>query len=282
MTSRSTPILRMAYAGAAAVPLLVIVTVTVRSPVSAAVAPIEPTASGSESPTTPPPLPPSSSGQPPIVAKPGPSGAPTPRPTLPSPTSTGPRLIQSTAVIRDAIDAFHKQIQLHQMHEAVGSMRKLIGMDPSVLEDKGVRSDSMALTLDCQKLPKPDPDDVFEMLVSSMGTVGIDILYEIMTTHGGLSAADYSKELLAREDVRTRGSPALQVAYALKTAKNCDDVRAAYPAAKTDGDKRALGLLYEMQKGCGRRHYGTCCLSTGDKEIAETINAMHARLGIRF
>jgi hypothetical protein len=179
------------------------------------------------------------------------------------------------------MDVLHKQIQLHQMHEAVGSLKKLIELDPSSVEDKGVRSDIVSLTLDVLKLPKPDPDDMFEMLVSSMGTTGIDILYQIMTTHGGMPAADYAKDLLAREDVRSRGSAAMKVAYALREAKNCDDVRAAFPAAVADGDQRALGLLYEFQKRCGRRHFSNCCLE-GDKELADTINAMHTRLGVHF
>jgi hypothetical protein len=273
--------LGLAYAGACAIPLLVLFAVAVRSPVRADE--VELASSTSSAATNTPSnvlvTPVSGKASPP---RPNVTGPTTSRPAIPPVTSpTGPKLIQSTAVVREAIDTLHKQIQLHQMHDAVGSVKHLLELDPGSLEDRGVRSDIIALTLDVQKLPKPDPDDMFEMLVSSMGTTGIDILYEIMTTHGGMSAADYSRDLLAREDVRAHGSPALRAAYALKAAKNCDDVRAAFPAAKEDGDKRALGLLYELQKGCGRRHYSVCCLEN-DKELADTINAMHSRLGIHF
>ncbi|MFO0615127.1 MAG: hypothetical protein U0414_21225 [Polyangiaceae bacterium] len=273
--------LGLAYAGACAVPLLVVFAVVVRSPVRADE--VATTTSTSVGPTTSmAPVPVVPSGAKVSSARPPPTPSATARPTIPPlPAPTGPKLIQSTAVLRDAIDALHKQIQLHQMHEAVGGVKHLLELDPATIEDPGVRSDVIALTLDVLKLPKPDPEDMFEMLVSSMGTTGIDILYEIMTTHGGMAAADYSRDLLAREDVRAHGSPALKVAYALKSAKNCDDVRAAFPAAKDDGDKRALGLLYEFQKRCGRRHFSVCCLE-GDKELADTINAMHTRLGIHF
>lgn len=264
-------------------PLLVIVAVMVRSPVRADAVATESEASSSPSSG---PIPsgmlavspgPSPSG----VIRPGPSGAPGPRPPIPPVDTTRPRVVQSTAVLRDAMDVLHKQIQQRQMHDAIGSVRRLIELDPTTVNDDGVRADIVALTLDVLKLPKPDPDDMFEMLVSSMGTTGIDILYQIMTSHGGMPAADYAKDLLAREDVRSRGSPALKAAYAIRSAKNCDDVRAAFPAAKADGDKRALGLLYELQKGCSRRRYHVCCLDN-DKEIADTINAMHTRLGVRF
>lgn len=275
----------LAYAGACVVPLLVIVAVMVRSPVRADAVATEGEATSASTASS---LPSGSIMILPVadksgVARPGPSGAtsPGPRPTVPPIDPAKPRVIQSTAVLRDAMDVLHKQIQQRQMHDAIGSLRRLLELDPNTVNDDGVRADIVALTLDVLKLPKPDPDDMFEMLVSGMGTTGIDILYQIMTSHGGMAAADYSKDLLAREDVRSRGSPALQAAYAIRSAKNCDDVRAAFPAAKADGDKRALGLLYELQKGCGRRRYAVCCLDN-DKEIAEVINAMHTRLGVRF
>lgn len=273
--------LGLAYAGACLVPLLVIVAVTVRAPLRADAGSPAPRDDASSA---------APSGAPlaflpvPTPSSPTPKSGPTSsaRPTIPVPDPADPakpRLVQSTAVLRDAMDVLHKHIQQRQMHEAIGAVRNLIELDPATVQDEGVRADIVALTLDVLKLPKPDPDDMFEMLVSSMGTTGIDILYQIMTTHGGMPAADYSRDLLAREDVRSRGTPALRVAWALRNAKNCDDVRAAFPAAKTDGDKRALGQLYEHQKRCGRRHYTICCLE-GDKELAETIHVMHGRLGI--
>jgi hypothetical protein len=100
-----------------------------------------------------------------------------------------------------------------------------------------------------------------------MGTAGPDLLYELLTTRGGSKAAKRADELLRDEAVRSRGSPAMRVAYDLRTAKTCDAKRALYERAGEEGDRRALGQLHVLSRECG----------SSDPKLKAAIEALKKR-----
>jgi hypothetical protein len=149
-------------------------------------------------------------------------------------------------------------------------------MDPQAAEDSEVRGNVVDLSLRVMLQPGGDADRVFEMITSKMGATGMDILYELVTTRGGSRAAARAEELLKDPAMRARGTPALRVAYDLRAAHGCDEKKALLGRAKTDGDKRALGQLQQLNRRCGRRS-PDCCLEN-DPDLRAALDALNARL----
>ena len=121
-----------------------------------------------------------------------------------------------------------------------------------------------------------EPDRVFDLISTKMGTPGIDILYELLTTRGGSRAAARAEELLRDENVRARGTPAMRIAYDLRSAHACEDKKALFARARTEGDNRTLGQLQLLNRSCGRRAKG-CCLQN-DPDLREAMDGIKARL----
>jgi hypothetical protein len=117
---------------------------------------------------------------------------------------------------------------------------------------------------------------LFDIIQSRMGTTGIDILYELVTTRGTSLASKRAAELLREESVRARGTPALRIAYDLRTA-GCNGKAALFERASADGDGRTLGQLQELNRDC-RRSRGVCCMHN-DPGLRAAIDGLKARLG---
>jgi serine/threonine-protein kinase len=103
---------------------------------------------------------------------------------------------------------------------------------------------------------KDSQDDAFALLESKMGTLGIDILYDIAYGASGKQypqAAARARRSLDMDDVRGRASPALSVLLDFKEAKTCDARRTLLDRAGQYGDARMLVVLqpYAMTHGCG-------------------------------
>src|SRR5262249_25115521 len=118
---------------------------------------------------------------------------------------------------------------------------------------------------------------------SGLGAKGPDILYDLSIAKG-ISPRTMTrvKQTLAKQEVRTRMSPALQVVIDLKGATGCENKRAVLTKAKEDGDARVLAVLRKMQsdKGCGFLGLGDCygCMRK-DGSLAATIAAIEERTG---
>jgi eukaryotic-like serine/threonine-protein kinase len=176
---------------------------------------------------------------------------------------------------REARAKFSKDMQQRRIKESVASLLALLEVDPNAPADGDVRDDVIELAMRVTLLEGPEPDAVFDAISSKMGTLGGDILYELLTTRGGSRAAKRAEDLLKNPAVRGRASPALRIAYELRTAKSCDDKVALLDRAKTDGDGRALGLLQLLNRECGRRSRDECCLKDEPK-LKEAIEAIKA------
>jgi len=62
---------------------------------------------------------------------------------------------------------------------------------------------------------------------------------------------------------------------ALRSARDCDQKKALFPRAQTDGDGRTLGQLQLLNRRCGR-HATACCLQN-DPDLRQTMDAIKAR-----
>jgi serine/threonine-protein kinase len=265
------PTFRLAYAGAIGLPLLVIGAIAVRSPVFADDGGA-PRAAGADSGA------PSGDGSSRSSdGRHGPHTGDRPVSVLPSgtpPIEIRPTVVGSTSDIRAAIEDFEKKVRFNQLAQALPALVHLIEIDPDAAKD--AHSTIVDLAQRIMGLKGDEPDQMYEILVTKMGTDGLDILYEMVTTKGGSDAAAYSKKLLDRSEILARGSAAMQVAYKLRNAKSCSEVKALFPDARENGDGRTLGQLYLLGNRCGRRHVGACCLQ-GDKDLDATLKALQAR-----
>ena len=145
--------------------------------------------------------------------------------------------------------------------------------DPKVLED--VRNAAIG---------KGDAaDEAFSLLESSLGTVGIDELYDIAYAQWASeypAASNRAQKALAQADVRARGTPAVQVTVELRAANSCDRKHALLPRAADVGNSRTLAILkaYVPTRGCGFLSARDCwpCMHK-DGSLAKTIAAIDER-----
>jgi serine/threonine-protein kinase len=203
-----------------------------------------------------------------MVAPPGPGAARSAAP--PAEPSATP-----SADAREARTQLRKDLQFGRYAAATADLVHLLDLDPHSAEDGAVRADICELAMRVMLLTGDEPDRVFELITQKMGTVGIDILYELITTRGGSRAAARADELLRDEKIRARGTPALRIAYDLRVTMGCDEKKALFARARTDGDSRTLGELYLLNRHCGR-HAAGCCFHN-DPELKEATDALKAR-----
>jgi hypothetical protein len=156
------------------------------------------------------------------------------------------------------------------------ALAHLLEMDSKAGEDGEVRGDVVELSMRVMLQPGSDADRVFDMITTKMGTTGIDILYELVTTRGGSRAAARAEEVLKDAAVRARGTPALRIAYDLRVTRGCDEKKALFGRAQNDGDRRTWGQLQQLNRRCGRRSPG-CCYEN-DPDLRAALDALEARM----
>jgi hypothetical protein len=176
---------------------------------------------------------------------------------------------------REVRAEFHRESGAGRYADATGTLARLLALDPKAADDAEVRGDVVELCMRIMLTTGPEPERVFEMVSAKMGTTGVDILYELMTTRSGSRAAARAEELLNDETLRARGTPALRIAYDLRNARECDDKKALFARAGSDGDGRTLGLLQLLNRRCGRRP-GGCCLQN-DPDLRAAMDAIKRR-----
>jgi hypothetical protein len=88
-----------------------------------------------------------------------------------------------------------------------------------------------------------------------MGRRGADLLYDMFVTSPNLRVA--ARERLDNPNTRKSFSPALAIAYELKTASGCEARLPLLDRAGNVGDERSLAILQTLgsrtRKGCGFR-----------------------------
>jgi hypothetical protein len=97
-----------------------------------------------------------------------------------------------------------KDIQFGRFKNAVDALGRLLDLAPKAAEDPEVRADVVELSMRVMLLQGDEPETVFKLITTRMGTTGIDILYELITTRGGSRAAARAEELMRDEGAATR------------------------------------------------------------------------------
>jgi hypothetical protein len=194
---------------------------------------------------------------------------------LPTERSDDPR---ASADARELHDRFLREVQGRRLNDAVTTLDYLARADPKAADDREMRSAIVKLSQRVTQAQGRLPDVFFEILAQRMGTVGADILYEIITTKGESQAADRAAALLRDADVRDRGTPALQVAYELRVARSCAERVDLLDRVKAHGDRRTLLPLLDMSRRCGR---DLDCCTRDDPRVKDAMDGLRAR-GIKW
>jgi hypothetical protein len=152
-------------------------------------------------------------------------------------------------------------------------LEQLIAVDPTAGEDSDVRKVVMEVAKGNYFAEGDQADRMTVLLTEKMGKSGPDILFELIVTAGKSKAADNADRLLKDEDIRARGSAGMRIAYDLRKAKSCDDMRMMAERAGEEGDYRAKREL-EISLGCRR---GPRCCPGNDEQIKAAIAAIESR-----
>jgi hypothetical protein len=207
-------------------------------------------------------------------APPRPRAEPKRSPPTPQPTAALPAFEPPSGNARELRTKLTKDLQTGNYRAAVGDIDALMTTEPSTAEDRDIRNLIVDLAMRIMVGAGPEVEQLFNVVTQKMGTHGGDILFELVTTRGGSRAARRADELLKDPAVFARGSPAMRIAYELRTA-SCDKKPELFERAQADGDGRTLGQLQQLNQDCYR---GQCCMRN-DPKLKEAIAVLRARLG---
>ncbi|MEO8874004.1 MAG: protein kinase [Polyangiaceae bacterium] len=161
------------------------------------------------------------------------------------------------------------------MHEA----QLLLDADPSAAKDPKLQEDIRNAAL-----ASATQESAFQIMMTSMGTVGPDLLYNIayeIPAGQYPSATQKAKKALAKNDVRSQATPALAVTLDVKSAGKCEAKKAFLDQASQVGDAKTLGVLKQFTptKGCGFLNQRDCwgCMHK-DGSLSNAIRDIEARV----
>ncbi len=165
---------------------------------------------------------------------------------------------------------------------AITALVALADAEPQAFADRAVQSEAAAI-VDTATAKGASTDAAFDRLASSLGSDGLDILYDLLarsqrsaeplgrTTKAGSKA----RTILARPEVLSRATPAMRVAYDLRRS-TCVQRLTLFARAAKEGDDRALEILRSMQSPtCTRKD--PCCLEK-NRLLELAITDIQARL----
>jgi serine/threonine protein kinase len=153
----------------------------------------------------------------------------------------------------------------------------LAEMDPAALD--GVEMRDAAVDIAVNSGAAPDGGRrILETLAEKFGADGVDVLYDVMSRRGGSTAAELAATMLARPEVRARGTDAFRVAMDLRNAP-CSEKLALVERARREGDGRVLGMLAAARSPECDATTGACCLleeptvEIAVRELSERLRA---------
>jgi tRNA A-37 threonylcarbamoyl transferase component Bud32 len=163
------------------------------------------------------------------------------------------------------------------LEQAMLVVEQLHAVDPRALLDPLVEH----AIVEAASGPGPGRTRALSLMAEKMGSRGPDLLWDL--AHGKSAAKADAAAVLARPDVQARGTPALQVAAALKAAKGCVDKAALLERVESDGDQRAVAVLQPLTRGrssgCGLLRLQACPAACPNQAAAmkAAIAAVKAR-----
>jgi serine/threonine-protein kinase len=154
----------------------------------------------------------------------------------------GPRAspLEVAAAWRDLVE---NPIHRGKWRAAVDGLEQVMTMDPDLAGRQHVQDTLLQLIVKASLAGTATEDKLLDLLTTKMDPRGLDLLFEVMVRYGGSRAATRAADLLARQEIRSRGSTGMQVAYAVRTAATCGDKRALLDRVAAEGDHRALREL---------------------------------------
>ncbi len=176
---------------------------------------------------------------------------------------------------RQAREAFLTALRQSRIEEAVEQLDRLASADPTAPVEPSVRPHVIALAQRVVLVKGTAPDRFFATVANKLGTQGPDILYELVVSKGGTTAASWSERLLGLPEVRARGTAALRLAWDLRT-QPCDQRASLAPTAAEVGDLRAYVQLQQLL-ACPTT---ACCLK-GDAAVDAAAKALAKKLGLQ-
>lgn len=139
---------------------------------------------------------------------------------------------------------------------AMAELDTLLRIAPERASDKTLG----ALVVKAALSPGEASTRALDLMGSRMGSLGADMLYDLMLTSVPLRQA--TRERLDDPNVRKTFSPALAIAFDLRAAKSCEDRVPLLPRALEQGDSRTVSALIGMstgaKKGCGAKKRQPC------------------------
>jgi hypothetical protein len=115
-----------------------------------------------------------------------------------------------------------------------------------------------------------------------MGSGGLDLLYELMLSHKALRPK--IETMLASPELRERFSPALAIAYELRSAEGCAAREPLLDRAERLGDERTIAVLAPLSEGtksgCGAYKRKPCDPPCPDQ--AEAFRAVVRKIQARL
>lgn len=139
---------------------------------------------------------------------------------------------------------------------AMAELDTLLGVAPERANDKTLGS----LVVKAALSPGEASTRALDLMGSRMGSLGADMLYDLMLTSVPLRQA--TRERLDDPRVRKTFSPALAIAFDLRAAKSCEDRLPLLARALEHGDSRTVSALIGMstgaKKGCGAKKRQPC------------------------
>jgi hypothetical protein len=159
---------------------------------------------------------------------------------------------------------------------AVSAVRRLVEADERAASDPDVKQ----VLLLAASGPIDAATAALEAMGEPMGARGADLLYELLLAPSvGKFPKSRATALLATPEVQARATPALRIAYELRTALPCKR-KELLGRARSDGDVRALAYLKPLlaTRGCGLFSRSDCyaCLGTRS-DVRAAIAAIEAR-----
>jgi hypothetical protein len=161
--------------------------------------------------------------------------------------------------------------------QAVRTARKLLSVAPDKATDPDVERSLLMIA----NGPLETADSALEVMATSMGSRGPDLLYELLIAPGiGKHPKEVAGLKLKDPAVRRLATPALLVANELRLATPCAR-KDLFAQAKADGDARALGLLKPLlvTTGCKWHRRADCfpCLKNR-ADLRSVVDAIEQRL----
>lgn len=164
------------------------------------------------------------------------------------------RYPQDPAVLRRLVFAFASRAT--GLKDAMVVARRLFGVAPAETRDPDLRflvKKAAGTAGEASRL-------AFNVITQHMGDAGPDVLYELMLTDPKVTVQ--AQQLLATPAVKQRATPALLVAYELRTANSCAARLPLLERASELGDERASQVLLPLsvgnKRGCGRWKKSPC------------------------